>query len=131
MGRHDGIFGRASTFACLLIAIVMIAVPPSISHAAADMHGDRQGAAATPSYDCPHHRDELPRSDRKVDALGHHAGTPDSPSADDCCDGICQSAVVDMIAVDAVEDAERHAFRLQDDQSASIRMVLLKRPPRT
>jgi len=121
---------RAWTLACLLIAIVTIAVPPSVSHAASGMHGDRQGAEVASSYDCPHHLDEMSESDRKGDAHGHHGHTSHTASSDDCCDGICQSAVKDMPAADAVDDAEKSIFRLQDAQSASIRIVLLKRPPR-
>lgn len=131
MDWHDGIFGRAWRFACLLIAIGMIAVPPSVSHAASDMHGDRQGVAATPPHDCPHHLDKASGSDRKGDAHAHRAESSHAQSADDCCDGICQPAVMDMPTGHAVGDAERRAFRLQDDQSASIRSVVLIRPPRT
>ena len=130
MGRTFGILGRLRAFACLLIAIVMVAVPPSMSHAASEMHGDHHGAAVSVSYDCPHHRDDLSRSDRRGDARRHHAGTSDTPTFDECCDGICQAAVIDIAAADAVADAERRAFRLQDDQSASIRSVVLRRPPR-
>lgn len=131
MNRKYHMSGHFGTFACLLIAIVMIAVPPSVSHAASETHGDRQGTAVSASYDCPHHRDEMARTDRKDDAHGQRVGTSDTPASDDCCDGICQSAVIDVPSANDVTDVQKSAFRLWNDQSASIRMVVLIRPPRT
>lgn len=130
MGRKFGMLGRLRAFALLLSAIVMIAIPPSMSHAASEMHGDHHGVAVSASYDCPHHRDDLSRSDRTGDTYRHHAGPSGTATFDECCDGICQAAVLETPAATAVEDAARRSFRLQDDQSASIRSVVLRRPPR-
>lgn len=106
---------------CLML--VGFSVSPNISHAAYGTHVDH----ASHDYASDVDNGELAQNESSVGASGDNLA---SEFSENCCDGLCLSAVIDNNHSSIPQQSDKCSYLAMDDQSRSFEPLGSIRPPR-
>ncbi|WP_139274595.1 hypothetical protein [Roseovarius azorensis] len=121
---------RFRTLMCILLSVVLVSFPPTISHAASGIHSEHHPVAAQSEHENTQQAHCLfPSVSSSDEQRAHPDNSEDHPSGK-CCNGIYLTDALDETTSVLSEYGASAAFVLQHDQAGSIESAGLIRPPR-